>query len=68
MTQSVKSIDFVDLTGYRFRFKLDADDGIYSLVLGPVQRHGVHTLYVNGEDERYHLHAYDIVDMEEVSQ
>ncbi len=62
-SQSVKSIDFVDVDGQRFSFELDADDGIYSLVLGPPRAHGILTLFVNGDDEQYKLRAHFIVDM-----
>ena len=63
MTQSVKSIDFVDVDGQRFSFELDADDEIYSLVLGPQRAHGIQTLFVNGDDEQYKLRPQFIVDM-----
>ena len=63
MGQSVKSIDFVDTDGQRFNFELDADDEIYSLVLGPARGHGIQTLFVNGDDEQYKLRAQFIVDV-----
>jgi len=60
-----KEIDFVDIDGQRFQFGLDADDGIFSLVLGPARAHGIQTLFVNG-DEQYYLRPQFIVEMIEV--
>ena len=57
---TVKEIKFVDVTGQKYHFALDADDGINSLELGPVNK-GVQTLSVNG-DEQYRLRAHDIID------
>jgi len=63
MTQSVTSIDFIDVDGQRFRFELDAEDEIYSLVLGPRRGQGVQRLFVNGDDEVYALRSRGIIDM-----
>lgn len=60
---SLISIDFVDVDGQRFSFALDADEGVFSLVLGPARGKGMQTLFVNGNDEQYKLFAHDIIDM-----
>jgi len=58
---SVSSIQFVDETGQRFWFERDAEDEVFSLVLSPIKK-GIHTLFVNGEDETYRLRPEDIIE------
>lgn len=60
MGLSVKEILFADIEGKKYHFALDADDGIYSLVLGPKRARGIQTLFVNGSDEQYRLYLRDI--------
>lgn len=62
MSLSVKEILFVDVEGQKFHFALDADDAIYSLVLGPKRAHGIQTLFVNGDEEQYKMHTRDILE------
>lgn len=62
MSLSVKEIQFVDIEGQKYHFALDADDGIFSLVLGPKRAHGVQTLFVNGDDEQYKLYPHHILE------
>jgi hypothetical protein len=59
---SLKGIKFIDALGKAFFFELDAEDGIYSLVLLPLRR-GVHRLCVNGETEVYFCSPKHILDL-----
>jgi hypothetical protein len=60
------SISFIDINRQRYNFEVDADDGIHSLFLNPVdRRRGVQSLVVNVGDcpipEVYHLRPKDIL-------
>lgn len=60
---SIRYIRFVDVTGQVYHFELNADEGIYSLVLVKGPKRGVQSLVINGETEVYHLRPKGIIDM-----
>lgn len=58
---TLKSIKFIDALGQTFDFELNADEGIYSLVLVTGAKRGFKSLVVNGETEVYHMRPKDII-------
>lgn len=59
---SLKSISFVDISGQRYNFELDAEDEIFSLFLLPKNRRGIHALVINGQPEAYFLRPKSIIE------